>query len=187
MGGPQARSAGFSPLQAGKVSEWYECLGASRGFPRPTTVKRILAPLLLLVVPLVSNARLMRAWTYQEMFDKADLVVIARPLATKDTTEKAGLPPFGPHVEVIGLSTEFEARTVMKGDKAVTKFVLHHYRLARPKEVVTNGPHLVAFDPASPRAFLLFLVKESDGRYAPVTGQTDPGLFSAIKLEGTAQ
>lgn len=150
-------------------------------------MQRILALLLLLAVPAVMNARLMQAWSYQEMFDKADLVVIARPLSTKDTTEKAGLPPFGPQVEVTGLSTEFEQRTVLKGDKTLTKFVLHHYRLARPKEVVTNGPHLVAFEPASPRVFLLFLVKEPDGRYAPVTGQTDPGLFSVIRLEGIAQ
>ena len=34
-----------------------------------------------------------------------------------------------------------------------------------------NGIHYVGHE-----TFLMFLVKETDGRYAPVTGQTDPGL-----------
>lgn len=159
--------------------------GASRDIHRQMTMKRILTLVLLLAIPVLVTARLMQSWSYQEMFDKADLVAIAKPVSTKVTAEKGKLPHFS--LELTGLSTEFETRTVMKGDKTTNRFVLHHYRLAKPNGPVTNGPNLVAFDPAQHHSFLLFLTKEADGRYAPVTGQTDPGVFSVIKLEGVAQ
>jgi hypothetical protein len=47
-------------------------------------------PLLLLPATLV--ARLMEGATYEQMFDKADLVVIAKPLSSKDTEERTMLP-----------------------------------------------------------------------------------------------
>jgi hypothetical protein len=50
-----------------------------------------------------------------------------------------------------------------------------------------NGPNLATFDPGQHHRFLLFLRREADGRYCPVSGQTDPTLFSVVKLEGVAQ
>ena len=44
---------------------------------------------------------------------------------------------------------------------------------------------LVSFDPADKNrsgSFLMFLVRESDGRYAPAAGQTDPGINVITKL-----
>ncbi len=108
--------------------------------------------LLFLAFPLIIAARPMRSWTYQEMFDQADLVLIAKPLSTKDTTETAKVMSS----DVVGLSTEFEIRTVMKGrDKTLGKLTLHHYRLAKADSPIVNGPNLVAFDPAKPHCFLL--------------------------------
>ena len=43
-----------------------------------------------------------------------------------------------------------------------------------------------SFDPKKHESSLLFLKKEADGRYAPVCGQNDPGLFSVLRLEGIA-
>jgi len=38
-----------------------------------------------------------------------------------------------------------------------------------------NGPGLVSFDAGPvPKSYLMFLVRESDGRFAPVAQQTDP-------------
>jgi hypothetical protein len=88
---------------------------------------------------------------------------------------------------VVGLSTEFEISVVMKGDKSAKKATLHHYRLADPKELMMNGPNLVSFGPKEHARFLLFLHREADGRYAPVSGQTDPSLFSVLKLDGMAE
>jgi len=129
----------------------------------------------------------MRSWSYQELYDQADLVVIAKPISTQDTTEAAVLPNIAPDVHVVGLSTEFEISVVMKGDKSLKKCVLHHYRLANPKELMMNGPMLAAFDPKQYTRYLIFLHREDDGRYSPVSGQTDPATFSVLKLEGAAQ
>jgi hypothetical protein len=48
-----------------------------------------------------------------------------------------------------------------------------------------DGALLVFFDPAdiSKRSsYLLFLVRERDGRYAPTGGQTDPGHKAVLKV-----
>jgi len=50
-----------------------------------------------------------------------------------------------------------------------------------------NGPSLASFDAKEHTRYLLFLHREADGRYSPVSGQTDPAFFSAVKLEGIAQ
>ena len=133
------------------------------------------------------NAGLMYAWSYQEMFDKADLVVIARPLWNKDTDERTKLPGTGQVVPLVGVNTGFEVRVVLKGDKHLKDFTLHHYRLAEPEVAIINGPVLVDFDTKAPRCYLMFLIKEADGRFAPATDQTDPGAFSIIKLESSAE
>ena len=41
--------------------------------------------------------------------------------------------------------------------------------------------------PETSGRFILFLKLESDGRYAPVSGQTDPALFDVVKLNGMAR
>ena len=45
----------------------------------------------------------------------------------------------------------------------------------------------VSFDPAKKRTYLLFLVREPDGRYAPAFGQADPGLYGISVLGGFAE
>lgn len=149
-------------------------------------MKRTIAVFLMFATALWAEARLMRNWSYQELYDTADLVVVAKPTSTQDTSEKAVLPNISPDVHVVGIATEFAISVVMKGDKSMKKITLHHYRLADPKPMM-NAPMLVSVDPKEPLHFLLFLRRESDGRYAPVSGQTDPALFSVLKLEGTAQ
>lgn len=120
------------------------------------------------------------------MNDQADLVVIAKPVITTNTTEKATLPGISPNIPVIGNETRFEVRLVLKGDKNLKTIVLHHYQLANPNQPLLNGPMLAEFDPKQHYSFLLFLRRDTDGRYSPVTGQTDPALFSIIRLEGSA-
>jgi hypothetical protein len=147
-------------------------------------MKRFLWIAMLLAVTGSLIGRLMEVVSYEEMFGKADLVVIAKPLSTKDTVERTTLPG---DLHVVGVNTEFETRLVLKGDKGANKFVLHHYRLANPDEPIVNGPVLATFDPKEPKAYLLFLIKETDGRYAPASGQVDPAASSVIRLEGIAE
>jgi hypothetical protein len=88
----------------------------------------------------------------------------------------------------LGVSTEFDVRLVFKGKDALKKFTLHHYKLADQRQTFVSGPDLIAFDSKPwPKPVLLFLVRERDGRYAPVTGQTDPALYSVIQLQTDAQ
>jgi len=126
-------------------------------------------------------ARAVRIWPYQELLEKSDLVVLATPTATNDTKEHIDLPGFvGEHV--IGVETRFTVSAVLKGDKALRDFAFHHYRTTDGSNIphVDNGPTFISFDPVAkptitPQTFILFLVREADGRYAPIVGQTDPG------------
>lgn len=153
-------------------------------------MKKFAVILLLLTTPLLCFGRLMKAWTYQELFDQADLVVVAVPISTHDTKESGGLPGWST-IETVGVNTEFQSSVVMKGDTKVKKFILHHYRLKNPKQIPPNAPSFVGFKPPfkleTSERFLLFLKRESDGKYAPVSGQIDPALFDVVKLNGMAR
>jgi hypothetical protein len=143
-----------------------------------------------LTVPL-SKARITPYISYQDLLYRSDLVVIAAPTSkTADTEEKSFLPnifrygPGGPQskIESIGVETPFKVSAILKGDKSIRAFVLHHYREAFPPAAEADGPFLVFFDPADMSrrsSYLLFLVREPDGRYAPTADQTDPG-YKAI-------
>jgi hypothetical protein len=135
----------------------------------------------------IAMARFVRVWSYQELLNKADLVVIATPTASNDTQEHINLPGFDGQ-QVIGVETRFTVSTVLKGDKALKDIVLHHYRPSPDGMMVPNGPTFVSFavskKPTGPgRTYILFLLREADGRYAPVGGQADPGL-GIRELEG---
>jgi hypothetical protein len=131
------------------------------------------------------NGRITQAWTYQEMFDKADLVAIAEVVSTKDTEERNALQDIEPHVAVIGVLTDFRSLLLLKGPRNLATFQLHHYRFQSDDEkFAASSPALV--ETSAHEVFLLFLVKGPHGRYAPVTGQTDPALFSVLELHGSA-
>ncbi|MBI3985944.1 MAG: hypothetical protein HY343_03440 [Lentisphaerae bacterium] len=134
----------------------------------------VLTTVFILISNGIVGARMIRLWSYQELLDKSDLVVIATPTATNDTQEHIDLPGF--HGQpVIGVETKFRVSAILKGDKTLKDFVLHHYRA--DNKTVDNGPNLISFDPEKKQQFLLFLVREADGRYAPAFGQMDPGLY----------
>jgi hypothetical protein len=139
------------------------------------------------------RARPLQVFSYQELLDKSDLVAIATPAGrTTDTNEETFLPGIvstdvngkQSRVKCIGVETAFEVAAILKGDKNVRKFVLRHCREAPPGGM--NGPTFVFFDPSDPKnpreAYLLFLIREPDGRYAPTGGQTDPGVQAISKL-----
>ena len=72
-------------------------------------------------------------------------MVIAEPIsATHDTDERTNLEGIAPPTPVIGVATDFKTLLVLKGQKQ-DRFVLHHYRLAKPDVPLINGPQLVAF------------------------------------------
>lgn len=144
-----------------------------------------------------ADARPVSLLSYQQLLDKSDLVVIATPTSrTTNTKEQFPLPGVSMNnngnitaVTCFGAETTFAISATLKGHKGVRKLILHHCGLNRgPNQMNVNGPMLVSFDPADKRmsgSFLMFLVRESDGRYAPTGGQSDPGINAITKLQFT--
>ena len=139
----------------------------------------VLAIAIVLSMTALAKARLTRGWTYQEMFDDADLVVLGQFVSTRDTDERNTVLD----VAVVGVLSEFETRLVLKGPKDVAAFRLHHYRLASDDDLmIVNGPNLLRFPEKYKPCYMMFLRKEREDVYAPVTGQTDPAMESVLEL-----
>jgi hypothetical protein len=150
----------------------------------------------VLLLPAVSALGwLITPWSYEDLFAKSDFVVIASPLTRpRDTNERVTWQDITPPVSLVGVTTQFQTLLVLKGPK-VRRFGLHHYREANPRKpdvVVEGGPGLVTFDPpkkekgywVSAKRYLLFLVREKDSRFAPVSGQRDPREISVQEVSG---
>jgi Ankyrin repeats (many copies) len=149
-------------------------------------MKTILAGLLILAATtFVADARIINILSFRDMEKRADLIIVGRPLSTKDTDEHSILPHIAPDIPVIGMSSEFEVSIVLKGDSSLKKVVVHHYRLANPGQPLFNGPTLASFDPTESTRYMIFLQREPDGRYAPMD-QVDPVLTSIFKLNDAA-
>jgi hypothetical protein len=142
----------------------------------------------------MAGARLVQVPSYQELLEKSDLVVIAVPTASGDALERIDLPGITTVMAenktvgfpVVGVETRFQVSIVLKGSKGLGNFVLHHYRQA-DRAATINGPSLVTFEANRRISFLLFLVREKDGRYAPTAGQTDPASISIHSLGAFAR
>jgi cytohesin len=139
--------------------------------------------LVLAATTFVAEGRLIMSRTFRELDKSADIIVVGRPVSTKETSEQSDLPHVTPAIHAVGLSSEFEVNFVLKGDSDLKKLVVHHYRLADPNQMMMDAPMLVSFDPKESTRYLLFLQRESDGRYAPFN-QTDPAFSSIRKLDG---
>ena len=100
-------------------------------------MKSVVASLLVLAATtFVANARLINSRSFRELDKRADIIVVAKPVSTKDIAEQIDLPHISPAVHVVGLSSEFEVSIVLKGDNSLKKLVVHHYRLTNPKELM---------------------------------------------------
>ena len=154
-------------------------------------MKIILTLFLFLSLSNYSFARAFDWMSFEEMKEKADLIVIARPIAKKDTKERRKLHDLYPRgndlgIIAIGVETSFKCLTLLKGSlpNKNLKFVLHHYRLPKLQMLIMNGPGLLSFDTVKRKTFLMFLKKNKDGRYVPVNGQYDPDVSILVVGEG---
>src|ERR1017187_4301089 len=95
--------------------------------------------LILAGTTFVADARFIDSRTFREMDKTADIIVVAKPVSTKDTDEQTNLPYISPAVHVVGLSSEFEVSLVLKGDNSLKKLVVHHYRLANSDPEIGRG------------------------------------------------
>jgi len=154
-------------------------------------MKKLLPILAVVLLGAAACARPFEPWPYDKLTQEADLIVIATPTSGHDTAERTTFPNIvrtdtnnvRSAIPAIGVETTFTILAVLKGSSGTNALVFHHLREAGPATSI-NGPALVAFDPKEGKRFLLFLKRETDGRYAPLTGQTDPA--GGVKDLGTS-
>jgi hypothetical protein len=143
----------------------------------------VVVAIAILALPVTASARLMQCISLHSMRATSDLIVVARPVtSTTETSERTRFDSID--APAVGAETSFAVVQVLKGDPHTRDFVLHHYQEPDPEPSI-GGPGVVSFDASGPsrtNVFLLFLVKEADGRFAPFGGQTDPERRSVFSL-----
>ena len=151
------------------------------------TFKLFLCAVLIAFVAPVSGAtfQIGYAWTFGELASKSDVVIVATPVRTSDSGTKTditvlqGLP-------VVEMDTEFKLLLVLKGI-VPDEFVLRHYRLDKENmkgACINCGTQLDFASADEPRAYLLFLKSNPDGRYEPTSGQLFP-THSVLLIQST--
>lgn len=144
-----------------------------------------------------SFARQIESWSFERLFKESDLIVIAQPVKSIDSTDRLKIKPW--ENEFLGIITTFTPSKIIKGKLKTPSLTVLHYKT---NALIQNGPSLVSFRTKgisytitaiekegklpsktmskvvmeSPSTYLLFLRKSKDGRYEPVSGQTDPSL-----------
>jgi hypothetical protein len=125
--------------------------------------------------------------TDKELYDRADLVVIANAISTLDADQN---PEHEKQAFNVPVHTTLEILVMLKGREPRRRVVLLHYRwLSQDREFV-NPPRYLVLDPSNRQppsgksfgSYLLYLKKGTHGRYEPVTGQIDP-IYSVKALK----
>jgi hypothetical protein len=128
----------------------------------------------LLVSTSAVAARESHWWSYRDLEQRSDLIVIARPVEVRNLDEPVELPGS----TVLGVETRFAVLAVLKGERETKDFILHHYRF-RSDGPIWNPPDFKTFEPKACERFLLFLARRSDGQFEAVAGQMD--LSNSVK------
>ena len=126
-----------------------------------------------------ASARPVRIWYPNELWEKADLVVIATAEASQDEykVENAKADTWVP------VLTKFDVQAVLKGElekksvlEKVSVTVRHnrYYGKMADGRFVIAGPGFVEFNPKAKNQYLIFLAGKPGGAYEPLTGQYDP-------------
>ncbi len=143
---------------------------------------------LVLANVLPASARPIQFWYPDELWEKADLVVMATAESSQDASS---VPPTEAKPNTwISVLTKFNVQAVLKGDlgkKSVTDkmFVTVEHRryfdkMAEVTEV--DGPAFVKFNPEIKNQYMIFLKGTNGENYQPLTGQYDPWQ-SFLRLE----
>lgn len=134
-----------------------------------------------------SFARGTRAWTYQELYDEADLVLMctaSAPVCTENTDNFR-------RKYLQQLESNLDVHAVLKGTMNEKTITLVHFRFRDDIELFPgNGPTFVVLetkphpdtkDPRRKPLYLLFLRSRTDRKYEFVSGNRDP-VVSAMRL-----
>ena len=148
-------------------------------------LRLIVTTTLTCLLPGLVESRPIREWTYEELMEKADMVVIAQAVSENTTTNTR--PEFQkswPDVSFVGLNTLFKVKLALKGEVNAGRLTVFHFRICEMPNGIRNGPMFVVFQIGDrklphggtmpPPDYMLFLRRLEDGRYEPVSGQMDP-------------
>ncbi len=119
-------------------------------------------------------ARAVRLWSPAELWEKADLVVIATARSTQDEKNQQFDHP--KDNTWVAVETVFDAQASLKGSPKEKILTLGHYRYYNKQAGVTvrDGPAFVEFNVQKKNLYLMFLKRGADGLYELLTGQYDP-------------
>jgi hypothetical protein len=151
----------------------------------------------------IVQAREVNDWDYATLSTRADLIAIGTRTSTKSVDfdfsrvepwrSILALPRIGPQVGAILVAevTEFDVAAILKGEIQTRSISVFHFSFSKDQQFIENGPHFFREGLLTPRdrmqplrkdgPYLLFLKRNSDGRFEPVTGQDD-GAFSVRLL-----
>ena len=124
-------------------------------------------------------ARPVENWDDERLLKSADVVVIATATGTRDDGPAHGL--------LVGQTTSFDVKVVLKGQVEGKTISLSHYRLKDGAIEEINGQCFVRFRTKGPVLtvngqpiqldrpdYLLYLKANADKAFEPVSGQFDP-------------
>ena len=143
--------------------------------------------LLLLVSP--ASARPVRMWSFQELNDKADLVVVATVASSADAKDHAY--PDAKATTWVAIDSVFNVAGMLKGELKTPTLTVRHYRYYDRRldaaSAPEDGPCFLKFPARDGEGYLnqylMFLKRSADAFYEPLSGQGDPH-YSIFLLQG---
>ena len=141
---------------------------------RKGLTRSLFAVLVFSLLNRVASARPVKMWSFEELNDSADLVVVGTALSSADT--KGHVYPNAKGDTWISVDTKFTVNGTLKGNPKGDTLTVRHLRFFTKKGIVAivNGPSFVKFNPKLKNRYLIFLKRTEDGVYEPLTGQFDP-------------
>lgn len=126
-----------------------------------------------------ASARQVRIWSFSELWDEANLIVIGTPKSTADTKDREY--PNAKPTTWVGVDTVFNLERILSVTRNVSaendSVTVEHDRYFEMNAnfAESDGPSFVKFDPGSGQRYLIFLKRNANGVYEPLTGRYDPG------------
>lgn len=139
------------------------------------TIIRFMIVTCSLAAPQLAPGYLMAMQTYEAMFERADVVVIATPMATrKSKTDLEFDQPETVSKLIKTIDTKFKVAFVLKGKMEGATFHFLHLSRKDGKSMVPGpfgavGTFFVDFETEANKrkSFILFMKKREDGTYCP--------------------
>lgn len=137
----------------------------------------VLIALALTMVCESPRARFMHLWTYEELVQEADCILI---LSVDSASERTGQQTNSLQQRYDLVRTRFKVHAVLKGE--YHEKTLDYQSLAYPKDLVPINLFDLAWFDRQREFYMAFLKRTSDGTFEAVTGEVGDSQYSFYKL-----